>query len=1081
MAYGIGLDIGIASVGWAIVQLDSEGNPFRIVKMGSRIFDAAEQQKTGETLATPRRTARGMRRRLRRHRHRLERIKHLLLESKLLTENELKNLYLGQLEDIYALRVKALDKNLSNTELARILLHLAQRRGFKSNRKVDKSDKENGALLSAVEANKQLMASKGYRTVGEMFFKDEDFLYEKRNKLGNYKATVQRDMVEDEAKQILAKQKSFLQLPKDFEEKYLDILLSQRNFDEGPGQESPYAGDQIEKMIGHCTFEPEEKRAPKNSYSFERFNLLQKINHLRLINKGVSVPLSSDQRKQVIELAYATADLKYSKIRKELSLPNEITFNLVYYQDNDIEAAEKKENLNCLKGYHEMRKALDKIAKGHISQLSSQELNDAAYALTAYKTDSKIMDYMQSKKIKQEDIDALLNISGFSKFGHLSVKACDNIIPFLEQGMNYDEACSAAGYEFKGSEKSKNKFLPSETEDMEEITSPVVRRSVAQTIKVINAIIREQGLSPSFLNIELAREMAKNFSERQKSKKSMEENRAQNERRIERIKTEFHKSHPTGLDLVKLRLYEEQGGVCAYSQTPLDIERLFEPGYVEVDHIIPYSISFDDSYKNKVLVLSRENQHKGNRLPLQYMDEKQGDKFIVWTKNNVRNFRKRQILLKEKITEEDKNKFIQRNLQDTQHMSRFLYNYIRNYLAFASSESGSKKVRAVNGAITAHMRKRWGINKNRANGDTHHAVDALVVACTTDRMIQEITRYSRYKENEYTPVSEGIGLANRSTGEILKRFPLPWPEFREELEARLSIDPAQVLANMPKPLVNYTGLNLNEIKPIFVSRMPKHKVTGAAHLATIKGIVDEQWVVSKKDLTALKLNKNGEIENYYDKASDKLLYKALVDQLNKYGNDGKKAFAEPFHKPKADGTPGPVVRKIKIMEKATMRVPVQQGTAAAANDSMVRIDVFYVENDGYYFIPIYVADTLKKVLPNKAVVAYKTFEEWKEMDDKDFIFSLYSNDLFAIEHKKALKFSVINSESDLPPTKEVKQELVYYVSAGIATGSLTVENNDCTYHIPSLGIKTLKNIEKYQIDVLGNYCKVKKETRQTFN
>lgn len=576
MTYGIGLDIGIASVGWAVVQLDNEDNPFRIIKMGSRIFDAAEQPKTGESMAATRRGARGMRRRLRRHRHRLERIKHLLVSSGFLTETDLDSLYLGQLEDIYTLRVKALDKDITSTELARILLHLAQRRGFKSNRKVDKNDKENGALLNAVEANKKIMTANGYRTVGEMFAKDPQFLYEKRNKLGNYKSTVQRDMIADEAKRIFERQETHLQLTKEFEDNYLDILLSQRSFDEGPGEGSPYGGDQIEKMVGNCTFEQNEKRAPKNSYSFERFNLLQKINHLRLITAGTGVPLTDEQREKLLDLAYATADLKYSKIRKDLNIPEGTTFNLVYYKDNDIEAAEKKEKLNCLKGYHEMRKALDKVAKGHISQMSKEQLNDAAYALSAYKTDSKIAGYMQEKNIPQEDIDALINISGFSKFGHLSVKACDKIIPFLEKGMNYDEACVEAGYDFKGSDKVKEKYLPAVTDDMEEITSPVVRRSVAQTIKVINAIIREQGTSPTYLNIELAREMARNFSDRQKDKKSMEENRAANDRRIDRIKNEFHKAHPTGLDLVKLRLYEEQGGVCAYSLTPLDVNRLFE-------------------------------------------------------------------------------------------------------------------------------------------------------------------------------------------------------------------------------------------------------------------------------------------------------------------------------------------------------------------------------------------------------------------------------------------------------------------------------------------------------------------------
>ena len=147
MKYAIGLDIGIASVGYAVLALDHDENPWGILRLGSRIFDVAENPKDGASLALPRREARSVRRRLRRHHHRLERIKNLLVSSKLITKAELLHLFDGNLSDIYALRVKALDYSVTNTELARILLHLAQRRGFKSNRKSDANDKEAGQLL----------------------------------------------------------------------------------------------------------------------------------------------------------------------------------------------------------------------------------------------------------------------------------------------------------------------------------------------------------------------------------------------------------------------------------------------------------------------------------------------------------------------------------------------------------------------------------------------------------------------------------------------------------------------------------------------------------------------------------------------------------------------------------------------------------------------------------------------------------------------------------------------------------------------------------------------------------------------
>jgi CRISPR-associated endonuclease Csn1 len=182
----------------------------------------------------------------------------------------------------------------------------------------------------------------------------------------------------------------------------------------------------------------------------------------------------------------------------------------------------------------------------------------------------------------------------------------------------------------------------------------------------------------------------------------------------------------------------------------------------------------------------------------------------------------------------------------------------------------------------------------------------------------------------------------------------------------------------------------------------------------------------------------------------------------------------------SDGTRGPLVRKVKLCEKANLMVPVNGGSGVANNDSMVRIDVFYVPDDGYYWVPIYVADTLKPTLPNRAVVAYKPYQEWQEMKDEDFIFSLYPNDLIEVEHKRKLKFTIANSESSRPKTLEVGKALVYYVSGNISVGSITIKTHDGSYVIASMGIKTLKSIKKFEVDVLGNYHEVKKEKRQTF-
>ena len=1083
MKYSIGLDCGIASVGFAVMELDSNDEPSRIIKLGSRIFDKAENPKDGASLAFPRREARGTRRRIRRHQHRNERIRFLLVEEGVISQEELEKLFSGQLEDIYYLRCKALDESVSNTEFARILIHLAQRRGFKSNRKSDAKDDEAGKLLKAVSANQITMEENNYRTVGEMFYKDSEYSECKRNKAESYKATVSRAMVENEIKMIFEAQRNFNNVfaDKSIEEKYLNIVLLQRPFDLGPGEGSPYAGNQIEKMIGNCSLIEGEKRAPKASYSFQLFNLWQNINHIRIVSEnGDSRLLTDSERKALFELCHKTKSVKYDRIRKELCIEPSSYFNSLSYGDNAYSEVEKKAKFEYLDSYHQIKSILNKLKKDLISTLTLDELNAIGYAFTVFKNDEDIISHLSKKGLEKEIINVLIeNVKSFSKFGHISIKACDMLIPYLEQGMTYDKACESAGIDFRAHSGFEKEFLlPRVSAELEDITNPVVRRAVSQTIKVVNCIIREQNSSPAYINIELARELSKNFQERNEIDKRNKENRAVNERAIKRLEEEFNILNPTGLDIVKLKLYDEQNGVDPYTQQHFDISRLFEIGYVDVDHIIPYSISFDDSYNNKVLTFSSENRQKGNRIPLNYLSGKAADDFKVWVNSTYKNFNKKKNLLKEHIDEEES--FKSRNLNDTKYLSKVLFNYINDHLLFEEYKNRKKHVRTVNGAVTAYMRKRWGISKIREDGDLHHAVDACVIACVTESMIQRISAYSKNKEIQYSD-NEGISMVVDSNGEIIDTFPLPYQDFRKEIEIRTLKDPQRVLKT--GLLSNYTQEEISEVKPCFVSRAPRHKVTGAAHKDTIRSGREEGYVISKVPLSKLTLDKNGKIKNYYKPESDRLLYSALLQRLKEFGGDGTKAFPEgfEFHKPKSDGGIGPVVKKVKLIEKSTLNVEVRGEKGVADNESMVRIDVFYIDGDGYYFIPIYVADTVKKELPNKACTRGKVYEDWKEMNDDDFVFSLYPNDLIKVSSKNDIEMTLKHKESTLPNKYIINDSFLYFIKASISTASITVENHEGSYLVNSLGLKTLLKLEKYIVDPIGNINKVKSEKRIGFS
>jgi CRISPR-associated endonuclease Csn1 len=1110
MGYRIGLDIGITSVGWALLEMktNQEGvrKPFKIRDLGVRMFDIAEVSKTGASLALSRRNSRSARRRVRRHRHRILRIKQLLEQQGIMTLQQIENMFTTEKNppNVYELRISALDRMLTNEELVRVLVHIAQRRGFKSNRKSENNDKELGRLLAAVKRNSDLIKEHSYRTVGEMLFSDDRFIT-KRNKADDYSHTVSRDMLISEIEAIFQAQKHLGNqiITDDFANYYLTIFASQRNFDDGPGGDSPYGKNLIEKMVGLCIFEGEfgEKRAPKASYTFERFNLLTKVQNIRIYRKTPSggriiSSLSNEEKQMVIELAYKNQQVTYGQLRKKLNLDNEDFFSGITYGGNKPKEEIEKSVFIALAFYHQIKKQLKNVPS-YSEEISPLQMDEIGWIVSIWKSDDNRRKNLQGLGLAQDVIEALLPVTA-EKFSHLSIKALQKIIPHLEHGMNYDKACAAAGYDFQGrTHETKSLKLPSLHDDR--ILNPVVNRGLSQAIKVINAIIREHG-SPESVHIELAREMAKSFDERKKISKSRDDNQHENEK----IKTQLIEllgvSKISPNDIVKYKLFIQQQERCMYSGEILDRSRLFEPGYAEIDHIIPYSLSFDDSYNNKVLVKTSENRQKGNQTPIEYLRDNpvRLRRFLTITESLIFSIKKKENLLREiSIDEMEREDFKNRNLQDTRYISVKLASHIGQYLLFDDTESDQKKrVICVNGSVTAYMRKRWGLHKDRNESDKHHAQDAVVVACIGDDLIHRISTYEKFKRGFFANSKNFLKMfdsendvfryIDQENGEIFtwdsydeknllhneNSFPKPWPQFREELIARLYSESMEEIR-----LLNLPNYPEEIVRPIFVSRMPNRKISGAAHLESIRSprLQNKGYILSKVDLTKLKL-KNGEIEGYYNPQDDKVLYEGLRERLLQFNGISDKAFATPFFKVSKDGKTQTLVKKVKLMEKATMGVTVHKGRGVATNSTMLRIDVF--EKDGKNFIvPIYVSDVVKAELPMRAITAHKPYGQWRTIDNSYlFKFSLYPNDLILV--KPAGKVDIIYNNGDKKPFTEL---LFYYKGTNISGGSILVKTHDDSGKIESLGVQSLLRFEKFTVDYLGRISKVRNEIRLGFN
>ena len=1044
--YILGLDLGIASVGWAVVEIDKKENPLRLIDVGVRTFERAETQK-GESLALSRRSARSARRLTQRRVARLKKAKRLLKSENILlsTDERLPH-------QVWQLRVEGLDRKLERQEWAAVLLHLIKHRGYLSQRKNESKseNKELGALLSGVASNHELLQQATYRTPAELAVKkfevEEGHI---RNQQGAYTHTFSRLDLLAEMELLFSRQQHF---GNPFaSEKLLENLTSLLMW-----QKPALSGEAILKMLGKCTFEDEYKAA-KNTYSAERFVWITKLNNLRIQENGLERALNDNERLMLINQPYEKAKLNYAQVRSRLNLSDEAIFKGVRYSGEDKKAIETKTTLMEMKTYHQIRKVLEgNNLKAEWAELKANPtlLDEIGTAFSLYKTDEDISAYLAGK-LSQPVLNALLENLSFDKFIQLSLKALYKLLPLMQQGLRYDEACREIyGDHYGKKTEETHHFLPQIPAD--EIRNPVVLRTLTQARKVINGVVRLYG-SPARIHIETGREVGKSYKDRRELEKRQEENRKQRENAIKEFKEYFphFAGEPKTKDILKMRLYKQQNAKCLYSGKPIELHRLLEKGYVEVDHALPFSRTWDDSFNNKVLVLANENQNKGNLTPFEWLDGKHNSErwraFKALVETSAFPYAKKQRILSQKL---DEKGFIERNLNDTRYVARFLCNFIADNMHLTGE--GKRKVFASNGQITALLRSRWGLAKSREDNDRHHALDAVVVACSTVAMQQKITRFVRFEEgNVFTGERR-----DRETGEIIPlHFPAPWQFFKQEVEIRIFSDNPKL--ELENRLSDRPQANHEFVQPLFVSRMPTRKMTGQGHMETVKSAkrLNEGISVIKIPLTKLKLK---DLELMVNREREKDLYKSLKARLEAFNDDPAKAFTESFVK-----NGWAIVKSIRVekVQKSGVLVHAGNGVADNASGSIVRVDVF-IKDRKYFLVPIYTWQVAKGILPNRAVIADTDENEWEMMDENStFQFSLHPNDLIRVKTKKDEFWG-------------------YFNGLNRHTGGINIRTHDLEKSkgkqgiFEGIGVKIALSFEKYQVDELGKNIRLCKPSKR---
>lgn len=1016
----LGLDCGIASVGWAVLEYNAAETVGRIVGCGTRMFDTPETDKERRPKSELRRMYRGQRRVIRRRRQRMNAVRKLLHKHGLIDSAKSDALrYQGI--DPWRARAVAKERLLKPAEFAIALGHIARHRGFKSNSKSRANDPEGSKMKKAMAETQEKMAG---RTFGEYI---GTLPGRKRNREGDYAHTPQRDDLKHEVRAILAEQRR-IQNPlatSALEQDFLEAAFFQR-----PLQDS-------EKLLTNCAFEPTEKRTSKRAYSFELFRYLSRLNTFEIREGKSARKLDKDELSRAIAAFGTTKKITFKALRKILKLNDVATFAAVRPEDegNDVVARHRE----AAAGTATLRNILEGAAWESLVKMP--EVLDRIAEVISFREDlDNIRNGLEEISLEPAIVKKLLDeVEGgtFDKFtgaGHISAKAARNIIPHLSQGLVYSDACKKYGYDHTVS-RERNAFnvgchgkealkriLSGQIIDRSLVGSPIARKALIEAVKQVKAVVEEHGI-PDALHIELARDVGKGIDERREIEKGIEKRNKEKERLRLRFKEDIGHECGSAEDLLRYELWLEQNGRCVYSDvaiSPKDI--VATSNLVQVDHILPWSRFGDDSYHNKTLCTSKANQEKRGRTPFEWFNKEKGeadwDSYVARVRGlpSLRGFKRRNYTIKDAATLEEK--FRNRNLNDTRWTCRLLAECLKQIYP----PGDKRQVFARPGALTDRLRRGWGLQwvKKDAKGeripdDRHHALDAIIAAACTEAQLQHLTRAFQKEEAMGSPRD-------------FRALDQPWPGFRDEV--------------------------LRAVEGVFVSRAERRRARGKAHDATIRSVTErdgEKVVFERRRIADLKLSD-------LDKVKDPERNKATIEALRRWIETGKPEKAPPL------SPTGDPIAKVTLLTNKKPDVIVRDG--AVDRGEMARVDVFRKQNKKgvwqYYLVPIYPHQIVEMdTPPSRACTAFKDEDEWPAIDSEcEFLWSLNPMNYLEIETSKGDQFAG------------------YFRGFHRGTGALEISghtNND--EKTAGIGARTLKTFNKYLVDRLGRLRVVEKEQR----
>ena len=773
--YRLGLDLGANSIGWCALELDPAGSPSGLLDMGARVYPDGRDPQRFTSLAAERRGPRAMRRNRDRYLRRRKNLLNALTRYGLMPFDEDERKQTATL-DPYALRAMALHERLRPNELGRILFHLNQHRGFKSNRKTDRVSNEGGLISDATARTTAELARTGHLTIGSWLAERHKKHQPVRVRLAGsgkteaYPFYPLRSMIEAEFDLIWTAQAGWNPALTDtMRDQLRTIIFFQRELKPA--------------KVGKCWLEPTEFRAPRALPTTQRYRIAQTLSHLRLTRPGMPEEhLSDSQRSILATQLYRGRDLPFDRVRKLLGVGSETDFNT---RENKLVGCSTAARLGHGK------KA--PIGEGWFS-LNLEVQDGVVTALLDAETDEQAIDGLLALGIEFEAAHRVVGTTLVDGHGTLSTLAMGKILPHLEAGMSYDQAVQAAGFAHHSDRRTGEilERLPyygqilhdrigtgtGEPTDIEEkrfgkAPNPTVHVALNELRRVVNAIFERYG-PPKEIVVETLREMGRTKKQREAYRDEQKKNESAND---ERKKSLLEMGLPVnGRNLMRLRLWQEQATdpknrVCPYSGTVITARTALSD-QVEEDHILPFAVTLDDSAANRLLVTREKNRIKARRAPYEAFGHS-ADWPQILERVALLPPQKRWRFQPDAMNKYAKDgDFLARHLTDSATIARWAKDYLEVLApgkVWSTPGRLTSLLRDKLGLTSSAVLGRGGARKDR-NDHRHHAVDAVVVALTDRSLLQRTTIAAKRAED---------------TGErlVVKMEP-PWEGFHADVARR---------------------------------------------------------------------------------------------------------------------------------------------------------------------------------------------------------------------------------------------------------------------------------------------------------